>query len=136
MSYVKGLVNCVIMKTKNLQIELLKMDHARSLLDYYEKNKEHLRKWKPKRDLEYYTIDHFKKKITDSVQDRSRGEIVRFVLKLKYDPSIIGVINYTKILNGKCWLGYSISKEYEGKGLIVEALNQTNQVVFDKKILK
>jgi len=119
MSYVKGLVNCVIMKTKNLQIEILKMDHARSLLDYYEKNKEHLRKWKPKRDLEYYTIDHFIKKITDSVQDVSRGETVRFVLKPKYDPSIIGVINYTKILNGKCWLGYSISKEYEGKGLMV-----------------
>ena len=43
----------VIMKTKNMQIELLKMDHARFLLDYYEKNKEHLRKWEPKRDLEY-----------------------------------------------------------------------------------
>ena len=83
-----------------------------------------------------FMIDHIKKKITDSVQDVSRGETVRFVLKLKYDPSIIGVINYTKILNGKCWLGYSISKEYEGKGLIVEALNQTDQVVFDKKILK
>ena len=36
----------------------------------------------------------------------------------------------------KCHLGYSIYEEYEGKGLMYEALLKTNQYIFDKIDIK
>ena len=48
------------------------------------------------------------------------------------NSTIIGVCNYTEITNSKCHLGYSIAKEYEGQGLMCEALLRTNQYIFDK----
>ena len=44
---------------------------------------------------------------------------------------IIAVCNYTQIKDGQCWLGYSISKKFQGKGLMNEGLLFTNNYIFE-----
>ena len=51
------------MKINDLIIQTLSMDHAELLLDYYSTNRIHLEKWEPKRVKNYYTQNHFSKKI-------------------------------------------------------------------------
>ena len=43
---------------------------------------------------------------------------------------ILGVCNYTKIKDGTCWLGYSISKKYEGMGIMYEGVVSSNNYMF------
>ena len=54
-----------------------------------------------------------------------------FVILNKARSKMIGGCNYTKIKDQKCFLGYSISKDCEGKGLMYKALMLTNSYVFD-----
>jgi ribosomal-protein-alanine N-acetyltransferase len=44
------------------------------------------------------------------------------------NEKVIGIINYDQVIKGPfqaCCLGYSIDGEYQGKGLMKEALSQT-----------
>ena len=49
---------------------------------------------------------------------------------------MLGHCNYTKIKNYKCWLGYSISKVFESKSLMYEALLLTNTYMFNNLGIK
>ena len=49
---------------------------------------------------------------------------------------MIGHCNYTKIRDSKCWLGFSISKAFEGKSLMYEALKLTNAYVMKNLRIK
>ena len=61
---------------------------------------------------------------------------MHFILLDKSKNKMLGHCNYTKIDNNKCWLGYSITKKYEGKGLMYESLLLTNTHMFDKINIK
>ena len=54
----------------------------------------------------------------------------------KEKTKIIGGCNYTKIEGQECFLGYSISKDYEGKNLMYKALLLTVSYVFDNLEVK
>ena len=54
----------------------------------------------------------------------------------KEKTKMLGHCNYTKIKNKKCWLGFSISKESEGKSLMYEALKLTNAYVIKNLRIK
>jgi ribosomal-protein-alanine N-acetyltransferase len=70
---------------------------------------------------------------------------VRFVLQLRgpdrsraapadVATPIIGTCNYTNIVRGPfqaCHLGYQIARQWEGQGLMAEALRATNAFAFD-----
>ena len=127
-----GFVNYYVLKTKILNIELLSINHSGQLLSYYKSNKEHLEKWEPKRKSNYYTDLFFRNLIIKRLEEIENGQSIRFVIMPNDNSTIIGVCNYTKITNINCHLGYSISKEYEGQGLMYEALLRTNQYIFDK----
>ena len=123
-----------MLKTENLNIELLSNNHSAHLLNYYKKNKEHLEKWEPKRDSSFYTASFFKRLIIKRLKEIQKGQSVRFVIIPNESNTIIGVCNYTIEFDMKCHLGYSISEEYEGKGLMYEALLKTNQYEAERKI--
>jgi len=127
-----GIVNYHVLKTKILNIELLSNNHSGQLLTYYKSNKKHLEKWEPKRESNYYTNPFFRNLIIKRLEEIENGQSIRFVIMPKDNSTIIGVCNYTEITNRKCHLGYSISKEYEGQGLMYEALLRTNQYIFYK----
>jgi ribosomal-protein-alanine N-acetyltransferase len=125
-----------MLKTEKLNIVLLSNNHSAHLLNYYKKNKEHLEKWEPKRDSSFYTASFFKRLIIKRLKEIQKGQSVRFVIIPNESNTIIGVCNYTIESDMKCHLGYSISEEYEGKGLMYEALLKTNQYIFDKIDIK
>ena len=49
---------------------------------------------------------------------------------------MLGHCSYTKIKNHKCWLGYSISKVSEGKSIMYEALQLTNEYIINNLDIK
>ena len=124
------------MQSENFNIEMLSLNHAQYRLEYYCSNKEHLEVWHPTTPKEFYTFKYQENKIKEQLKSVNNGEAAQFVILNKARTEMLGHCNYTKIKDSKCWLGYSISKEFEGKSLMYEALKSTNAYVMKNLRIK
>ena len=117
-------------------LEKLNIDHVQFRVDYYLSNKEHLEVWHPTTPKGFYTFKYQKNKINEQLKSVNNGEAAQFVILNKAKTQMLGHCNYTKIKDYKCWLGYSISKISEGKGIMYEALKLTNAYVMQDLNIK
>jgi len=115
----------------NFDLEILSLDHVQLRVDYYRSNKDHLEVWHPTTPKGFYTLEYQQNKIQKSVDLMKDGKSMHFIILNKSKNKMLGHCNYTKIKNKKCWLGYSISKDSEGKNLMYEALLLTNTYIFN-----
>lgn len=119
-----GRNNIVEMKGKNILIRNFTPDDAQELLDYYVRNKEHLREFEPVRDASFFTYEMQKEILLESYRHLMTG--VGSDLGIYKDDKLIGKAKISSIVYGvfkSGILGYSIDKEYEGKGYMKEAIN-------------
>ena len=124
------------MQSENFNIEMLSLDHTQYRLEYYCSNKEHLEVWHPTTPKRFYTFKYQENKIKEQLKSVNNGEAAQFVILNKARAEMLGHCNYTKIKDCKCWLGFSISKPSEGKGLMFEALRLTNAYVIKNLNIK
>lgn len=101
------------------------------------RNNDHLKKWestKPAKNQPVFEEAH--KRLESWIKECEEGRSVRFFIRPKGNPSkIIGFCNFTQIFHGSfqaCYLGYKIDHEYEGKGLMFEALGVAVKHVFEE----
>ena len=119
-----GRNNIVEMEGKNVLIRNFTPDDAQELLEYYLRNKEHLREFEPVRDASFFTYEMQKEILLESYRQLMTG--VGSDLGIYKDNKIIGKAKISNIVYGVLKsgiLGYSIDKEYEGKGYMKEAIN-------------
>lgn len=119
-----GRNNIVEIKGKNILIRNFTPDDAQELLDYYVRNKEHLREFEPVRDASFFTYEMQKEILLESYRHLMTG-VGSDLGIYKYDK-LIGKAKISSIVYGvfkSGILGYSIDKEYEGKGYMKEAIN-------------
>ncbi|MBM6819903.1 MULTISPECIES: GNAT family N-acetyltransferase [Clostridia] len=119
-----GRNNIVEIKGKNILIRNFTPDDAQELLDYYVRNKEHLREFEPVRDASFFTYEMQKEILLESYRHLMTG--VGSDLGIYKDDKLIGKAKISSIVYGvfkSGILGYSIDKEYEGKGYMKEAIN-------------
>lgn len=124
----------ITVPAKNFDVEILSLDHVKFRVDYYSSNKEHLEVWHPTTPDGFYTFKYQESKVKENLDLIEDGKSMHFVMVNKSKTKMLGHCNYTKIKQGRCWLGYSISKEAEGKSLMYEALLITN--IYMQKNLK
>ena len=118
------------MQSNNFELEILNLNHASLLVKYYSTNKEHLNVWEQESSPDtFYSLKFQQNKIKESLDFIKKGQSMHCVMLNKSKSQMIGVCDYTKIKDNKCWLGYSISKNFEGKGLMFEALVLTNSYI-------
>ena len=101
-------------------------------------NVSHLDKWEPERKEDYYSKREIEQRLIDSLSSYDKDKSVQFAAFDKNKDHIIGLCNYTNIVRGPfqaCFLGYSIAKKYEGKGLMFEILESTIDYIFGEKNL-
>jgi [ribosomal protein S5]-alanine N-acetyltransferase len=121
----------VEIKTPNLLLRFPQLTDEAALRNCESKNRDHWSMWGTSTDSELLH-DYLKQWISEC-QD---GTAARFFIFKKENPNlIIGVCNFTQIFHGPfqaCYLGYKIDSDYEGKGLMLEALQAAIQYVFEK----
>lgn len=116
-------VNLVELIGKNIIVKNLTPDNADELLDYYQRNKEHLEKFEPTRDNSFYTIDVQRDILIDSYKQFMNG--TSYDLGIYKDDKLIGKIKLSNLVYGifkNGILGYSMDKEFQGKGYMKEAV--------------
>ena len=113
--------------TARTLLRLGREDDAAALLAYIERNIEHHKRWEPPRHASYRTVDMQRRVLARHSYDFAQGNAA---CMLVLDPSaaadtVIGRCNFSEVVRGPfqaCFLGYSIDRDYEGKGYMSEAL--------------
>jgi ribosomal-protein-alanine N-acetyltransferase len=106
---------------------------AKIICDYFQKNREFLKPWDPKRDVSFYTLDGWRYKLTrlEELQKLKQGV---YLLLLNPDESyLMGVISFSNITGFPfhgCNLGYSLDQDEQGKGLMCEYLAKSCAYMF------
>ena len=119
-----GRSNIVEIEGNNILIRNFTPDDAQELLEYYLRNKDHLRDFEPVRDASFYTYETQKEILLESYRQLMTG--TGSDLGIYIGDTLIGKAKISSIVYGvfkSGILGYSIDKEYEGKGYMKEAIN-------------
>ena len=116
--------NIIKIKGKNVILKSFTPDCAQELLDYYIRNKEHLCSYEPSRDNSFYTYEAQRDILFESYKQLMNGTTID--LGIYKDEKLIGKIKISNIVYGvfkSGIIGYSIDKDFQGKGYMKEALN-------------
>ena len=110
-------------------IEPMAPSHAALLAAFFRRNEAHLRPWDPPRPSSITQPGFWEAEATRAVEEFHQGGVARWVVFARNDMDrIIARANYTQIVRGpfqSSMLGYAIEHEFEGRGLMREALQAT-----------
>ncbi|AJA46195.1 ribosomal-protein-alanine acetyltransferase [Clostridium pasteurianum DSM 525 = ATCC 6013] len=125
--------NILRIKSNNINLKILTPDDSMDLLHYYIKNKKHLEPYEPKREDSFYSIESQHQVLMENYKQFISGTAACFgVYK---DKTFIGKIQISGIIYGifkSGIVGYSIDKEYQGKGYMKEALGKIIEYAFNE----
>lgn len=121
------------LKGKNVILKNLTTSNAQEVLEYYNKNKNHLAPFEPTKDSTFYTLEAQKKFLNKSYREFLNGTSVD--LGIFKEGKLIGKIKISRILNGSFksgTLGYSIDEDEQGKGYMKESVRLLIDYAFDE----
>lgn len=108
-------------------------------LDFFKRNRNHLRPWEPERHDDFYEEAAFRKRQEQGVQQMNEGKALRWFLVKKENPGrVIGSVNITNVIPLPCLsanLGYAMDGNEQGKGYITEAVISVCDFVAKSKVL-
>ena len=123
-----------LLKTKRLLIKLLEPPEVPLMVKFRRANEHHLKEWEPARSPDFFTERFWSVQSKVSAKQFQNGSGVGFIIMDRSGSQILGVCNYTNVVRGtfqSCHLGYSIDQGYEGRGIMFEALETSNQFIFE-----
>lgn len=123
--------NILRLKANNINLKILTPDDSMDLLQYYTRNKEHLRPYEPTREDSFYSIRAQHQILMDNYKQFLNGSAACF--GIYKDKEFIGKIQISGIIYGvfkSGIIGYSIDREYQGKGYMKESLAKVVEYAF------
>lgn len=129
-----------VLLTRNLHLTVPTMEDLPAIIYFEKRNRDHLAEWESSIFSGFennYTLEEaVQKRLENWIKECEEGKSVRFFMRPIAAPDlIIGFCNFTQIFHGSfraCYLGYKIDYEYEGKGLMFEALEVCIRHVFEE----
>lgn len=118
---------------RDFRVRILTSGDAEEVLDYNIRNKEHLEAFEPNRDIPFYTLQVQHNILNESYRQYLKGITLDFGI-FKEDK-LIGKIKLSNIVYGifrNGIIGYSIDKEYEGRGHMREAMEIIINYAFEE----
>lgn len=127
-----------VIETERLRLLLPAPAGAPAVLDYFERNREHLEPWEPARPPAFYSESFWRERLAINRREYSQGASMRCFLELAAlgvhaRDRIIGAANFTNVVQGplkSCVLGYGLDANHVGEGLMEEALRALVPHVF------
>ncbi len=122
----------------NLVLRLINPSDTESIVRYVNDNRDFLRDWEPQRNEMYYTEIGWHHRISQIQSLQQVGFYFQFLIEEKGDENIKGMISYNNIQGFPAFsgaVGYSLSEDAQGKGVMRRALATTNQWLFNERHL-
>jgi len=120
--------------TERLILRAANSGHAEVMLTYYMNNREHLRRWEPARQAAFYTLAAMAERLTQMAEQTARGQAVNLLIFERDSDALIGNCNFSNIVRGPlmaCHLGFGVDAQWQGQGLMQEAVGAAIAYVFE-----
>ncbi len=108
---------------------------AESLLDLHLRNGEFFQKYSPTFDDDFFTLDAKRRFVGNSVRQREEDKKYCFGIFLRDNGKLVGDVSLYHISRGslqRCFIGYSLDKQYNGRGYATEAVSLAVEFAFDE----
>lgn len=118
-------MNPGVMQAGRVCLRLPTPDDAARLLRYRIDNRAHLAPWEPRREPEYFTLEHCRQAIVDGLEAARLDRAHAFVVLSPDEQDILASFTLLNVVRGPfqaCHLGYGIAAAQQGRGLMHEAL--------------
>ena len=123
-----------VLATSRLRIRLPRVEDASGVALYYSRNRDHLAPVEPLRPPLFFTREFWEARAAEIADEFEREMSARFVLFRNGEPDrVIGTASLTSIQRGPLQganLGYSLDRDFQGQGLMREALEAVIQFAF------
>ncbi len=116
-----------------MDIKLATVEDAVSLSSYYLENAEHLKCWERKVEDRFHDVDEWTKRLKLREKEQEEGRSAYFLLYSHEPKKIIASCSLTGITCGAfmaCFMGYSVAKSHEGKGMMKTLCDHAVQYAF------
>jgi [ribosomal protein S5]-alanine N-acetyltransferase len=124
----------VRLETERTVVRLAIPADAPGIVRFYTENRERLRPLDPARPPAFYEERFWRMQIRQNLEDYAADRALRLFVYPKADATrIIGNISFSNFVRGigqYCTVGYSLDGEYEGMGIMSEALRAAIGYVF------
>ena len=114
------------LKGNKIFIRFFENADAESLLDLHLRNGELFQKYSPTFEEDFYTLDRNRKYISNSIKQREDDKNYSFGIYLKDNGKLVGDVSLYHLSRGalqRCLIGYSLDKQYNGRGYTTEAVS-------------
>lgn len=125
-----------LLETPRLLLRPAAEAHAEAVLAYCEANQAHLAPWEPLRAASYYTLEATAQRLRDSGAQMAAGQALHWLAFERETGTLVAQASFTAIARGvfqACYLGFSVARSHEGKGLMQEALGCAIEDVFARE---
>lgn len=119
-----------------VHLSLASPEKAQEYLQYYMENKEFLKPFEPSRSAEFYTLEGQKKALDECFKQYMNGQAINF--GVYFEGKLIGKVQLSNLVYGgfrSAYLGYALHRDYEGKGLMKDALQAVIRYAKDELLL-
>lgn len=113
-------------------IRLCRMQDAAAIARFYADNAEHLGPWEPKRSPAYHLEAAWEARLAQWVRLRNEGRAANFLML--DEERVIAVCNLNNIVRGVFqagYMGYAVSADQEGKGVMHQLCQYVVDYAFD-----
>lgn len=120
------------LRGSRIQLKLLTPENSKEVLDYYIRNKKHLKNFEPSRDESFYTEEVQRNILSENYRQYINGTSLN--LGIYKDSEFIGKVQLSNIVQGvfkNAFLGYSIDENHQGKGYMKEAVSLVIDYAFE-----
>lgn len=125
--------NLLKLKGRNIELKILTPEDSKAMLDYYIRNKDFLQAFEPSREESFYSLEVQRIILIESYKQYINGTDLAF--GIYKDNMIIGKIKLSNIIMGvfrSCNIGYSLDKNFEGRGYMKEAVRLVIKYAFSE----
>lgn len=109
---------------------------AEQVVDYYRRNREFLEEFEPKRDDEFFSLEHQREILRTEMCDRKENTAFRFYIRLTEQPNkLIGIIGLNNVVWGafcSAFLGYKLDKSFVNNGYMSMAVELLVNYAFEE----
>ncbi len=118
-----------------MNIKLSTVEDAMYLSQYYTSNENHLSLWEPLKNKDYNKLELWQERLRQREIEQTEKKGAYFVAYNKNSTEIIAICNLTGITYGvflACYMGYSVSKSFEGQGKMKVLCSYVTQYAFNE----
>lgn len=123
-----------VIATERLLLRQASDSDVPALVDFFERNRDHLVRWEPPRPPDFYGEDFWRRQVALHHRVEENGTaLMLFMFEKGLPGRIVGQISITGIVRGAAqmaYLGYALDAGCEGRGYMHESLRAAADHVF------